>query len=118
MKYIDKFLKFLKTDRYTFLTFILTLFSIYVLVDRLVELVFLFFSGISVSYWNPIQYTLALACPIFAFLFSGASKYADSRKTKVTLFYTYYIALYIVGVSMFVQCINYILWLLLLSVPN
>ena len=49
MKYIDKFLKYLKTDRNTFATYILTLFSIYILVDRLVELVILFFSGIGVS---------------------------------------------------------------------
>ena len=118
MKYIDKFLKILKTDRNTFLTYILTLFSIYILVDRLVELVILFFSGISVSYWGPFKYTFALACPVFAFLFSGSSKYANSRNTKVTLFYIYYISLYLVAISMFVQWINYALWLLLLSVPN
>ena len=72
LKYIDKFLKFLKTDRNTFLTYILTLVSVYLLVDRLLEMLFLFFTGISVSYWGPIKYTLAMACPIFAFLFSGA----------------------------------------------
>ena len=38
LKYIDKFLKFLKTDRNTFVTYILTLISAYILIDRLVEL--------------------------------------------------------------------------------
>ncbi len=118
MKYIDKFLKILKTDRNTFFTYILTLLSIYILIDRVVEMVILFFSGIGVSYWGPITYTFALACPVFAFLFSGASKFADSKQTKLTLFYLYYITLYVVGISMFVQWINYALWLLLLSVPN
>ena len=37
MKVLDKFLKFLKTDRNTFFTYILTLASIYIIVDRLVE---------------------------------------------------------------------------------
>ena len=36
MKYIDKFLKLLKTDRNTFATYILTLISIYICVDRIV----------------------------------------------------------------------------------
>ena len=66
MKYIDKFLKLLKTDRNTFLTYILTLITIYLVIDRLVELLFLCFTGISLSYWGPIKYTLALACPVFA----------------------------------------------------
>ena len=73
MKYIDKFLKKLKTNRNTFATFILTLITIYLCVDRLVEMLLMIFTGVSVSYWNPIVYTLALACPIFAYLFSGNS---------------------------------------------
>ena len=73
VKYIDKFLKMLKTDRNTFATYILTLISIYIVIDRVVEILFIGFSGISVSYWGPIQYTLALACPIFAFYFSSHS---------------------------------------------
>lgn len=118
LKYIDKFLKWLNTDRNTFLTYIFILATIYVLVDRIAEMVILFFTGISVSYWGPIQYTFALACPIFAFLFSGSSKFIKSNQMKVTLLYIYCIALYIVGISMAVQWINGFLWLLFLSVPN
>lgn len=118
MKYIDKFLKFLKTDRNTFLTYILTLFTIYILVDRLVELLLLFFTGISVSYWGPIKYTLALACPVFAFLFSGSSSFAKSDKLKLSFVYVYAISLYIIGISMAVQWFNELAWLFLLSVPN
>ena len=76
MKYIDKFLKVLKTDRNTFATYILTLVSVYLAVDRLVEMLLMIFTGVSYAYWGPIEYTFALACPIFAFLFSGASKFA------------------------------------------
>lgn len=118
LKYIDKFLKFLKTDRNTFLTYILTIISAYLVIDRIVEMLFMIFTGLSASYWGPIQYTLAFACPIFAFLFSGSSKYADSNKIKLTLFYMYVMSLYIMIISMVTQWVNLGCWKALLSVPN
>lgn len=118
MKYIDKFLKVLKTDRNTFATYVLTLISVYLAVDRLVEMLLMIFTGVSYSYWGPIAYTFALACPVFAFLFSGQSKFASSKAKKVTLFYLYVIGLYIIAISMFTQWLNMGAWLLLLSVPN
>jgi hypothetical protein len=118
MKYIDAFLKKLKTDRNTFATYVLTLISAYICVDRLVEILFMIFSGLSVSYWGPIKYTLALACPVFAFYFSFASKFVEDKMTKLAFFYTYTIALYIVAISMFIQWANQLAWLLLFSVPN
>lgn len=118
MKYLDKFLKILKTDRNTFFTYVLTLCSIYIAIDRIVELCFMFFTGISVSYWGPIQYTIALACPVFAFLFSFASKFAKDAKQKFSFLILYSIMLYITALSMFVQWFNQLGWLLLLSVPN
>ena len=80
MKYVDKFLKKLNTDRNTFATYVLTLVSVYLAVDRIIEMLLMIFTGVSYSYWGPIQYTFALACPIFAFLFSGASSFASSKK--------------------------------------
>lgn len=118
MKLIDKFLKKIKASRNTFATYILTLFSAYIVVDRVVEMLFMIFSGVSVSYWGPIQYTIALACPIFAYLFAPASEFATSKKAKVTLLYTYVITLYIVSLSMFVQWINEAAWLFLISLPG
>ena len=118
MKYIDKFLKILNTDRNTFATYVLTLVSVYLAVDRIVEMLLMIFTGVSYSYWGPLQYTLALACPVFAYLFSGASKFATSKAKKVTLFYIYVIGLYIIAISMFTQWLNMGAWLLLLSVPN
>lgn len=118
LKKIDKFLKWLGTDRNTFVTFILTLATIYVMVDRIAEMLILFFTGIGVAYWGPIAYTFALACPVFAFLFSGSSSFAKSYKLKVTFLYVYCTALYVVGISMAVQWINGALWMLLISVPN
>lgn len=41
LKLFDKFLKFLKTDRNTFITYVLTLISAYILVDRIMELLFI-----------------------------------------------------------------------------
>ena len=118
MKYIDKFLKKLNTNRNTFATFVLTLITIYLAIDRIVEMLLMIFTGVSVSYWGPITYTFALACPIFAYLFSGSSSFATSKSRKVTLFYIYMIGLYILALSMFTQFLNRGAWLLLISVPN
>ena len=106
MKIFDKFLKFLKTDRNTFLTYILTVITIYLAVDRLIEMMFMILSGVSVSYWGPLQYTLAIACPIFAFLFSGSSTFVKADQMKLGFFYLYCISLYIIGISMVVQWFN------------
>lgn len=118
LKYIDKFLKFLKTDRNTFVTYILTLLSIYFVVDRLVEMLFIIFTGIGSSYWGPFMYTFALACPVFAFLFGFASKFASSNKMKSTLFNLYVIALYIIASSMLIQGLNRLIWYGLLTLPG
>lgn len=118
MKYIDKFLKWLGTDRNTFATYIFTLLTIYICVDRIVEMLMMFLTGVSLSYWGPITYTFAIACPILAFLFSGPSKFIKSNKMKVLLLYVYCVTLYVVGISMAVQWINALLWLLFISVPN
>ena len=118
MKLIDKFLKKLNVNRNTFATYILTLITIYLAVDRIVEILLMIFTGVSHSYWGPIAYTFALACPVFAYLFSGASEFASSQAKKVTLFYVFVIGLYIIALSMFTQWLNMGVWLLLTSVPN
>ena len=118
MKYIDKLIKKLNTNRNTFFTYLLTLITIFLTVDRLVELLFMIFTGVSESYWGPIGYTFALACPIFAYLFSGSSDFATSKKQKVTLFYAYTICLYVIAVTMFTQWLNMGIWLLLINAPN
>lgn len=118
MKLIDKLLKKLNVNRNTFFTFILTLLSFYICIDRIVEMLLMIFTGVSTSYWGPIQYTLALACPAFAFAFVGKSSFAHDRAHKVTLFYVYLIGLFIIAISMFTQWLNAGLWILFLSVPN
>lgn len=118
MKYIDKFLKVLKTDRNTFFTYLLTLITAYIMVDRIVEMLILCFTGMSVSYWGPIKYTLAIACPIFAFLFSYASKFCKSSQNKKSFFCTYCICLYVVSISALVQWLNNVAWIGILSLPN
>lgn len=118
MKYIDMFLKKLKTDRNTFATYVLTLISVYITIDRISEILFIMFSGLSVSYWGPIKYTIAMACVVFAFYFSPSSKFVEDKNTKLQFFYTYTIILYIVVLSMVVQWINQLGWLMLFSVPN
>ncbi len=118
LKVLDKLLKYLKTDRNTFFTYILTLVSAYLVVDRVVEMLLMIFTGMSVSYWGPITYAIAIACPVFAFLFSCSSKYADSDTTKVAFFDAYLICVYILAISLFTQFFNKLGWLLFISVPN
>lgn len=118
LKYIDNFLKFLKTDRNTFVTYILTLISAYILVDRLVELMFMIFTGVGYSYWGPIEYTLSFATVVFAFYFSFGSKFAKADIDKLRFFNTYIITLYMLTVSFVVQGLNSMAWTLILSVPN
>ena len=98
MKLIDKFLKKLNVSRNTFATYVLTLLTVYLAVDRIVEMLLMIFTGVSYSYWGPIQYTLALACPIFAFLFSGSSTFVKADQMKLGFFYLYCISLYIIGI--------------------
>ena len=59
MKVIDKFLKKLHTTRNNFATYVLTLISLYLVVDRMTEILLIIFTGVSYSYWGPIQYCLA-----------------------------------------------------------
>jgi len=88
------------------------------MVDRIVEMLFIIFTGIGTTYWGPFMYTFALACPVFAFLFGFASKFASSNKMKSTLFNLYVICLYIIGLSMIVQGVNRLIWFGLLSLPG
>lgn len=118
MNLIDKFLKKLNTNRNTFATYIFTLLTFYIAIDRIVEMLLMIFTGVSTSYWGPIKYTLAIACPVLAFSFSGSSAFADSKAKKITLFYTYLIGLYIIMLSMVTQWVNMGCWLLLISTPN
>ena len=118
MKIIYKFLSKLGASRNTFATYILTLITIYLAVDRIVEILLMLFTGVSYSYWGPIQYTLALACPMLAYAFSVPSEFSKTKKTKVTLFYIYVIGLSIIAISMFTQWLNMGAWLLIISNPG
>ena len=118
MKILDKFLKKLNINRNTFVTYILTLLTVYICIDRLVEMLLMLFTGVSYSYWGPIRYTFALACPVFAFFFSGPSEFASTKNKKTEIFYIYIIALAIIATSMFTQWLNMAGWLFLLSVPG
>ena len=118
MKYIDAFLKKLKTDRNTFATYILTLISVYIVIDRLIEIIFIGATGISLSYWGPLKYSLAILCPVFALQFSFSSKFVTEDTKKLSFLYIFVIGFYIIVVSMAIQWINKICWVLLFSVPN
>lgn len=118
IKIFDAFLKKLNVSRNTFLTYIFTLLTIYVGVDRIVEMLIMVFTGVGVNYWNPILYTFALACPVLAYSFAGSSSYADTRASKVTMFYIFAIGFYVIALSLFTQYLNAGAWLLFMSSKN
>lgn len=118
MKYIDNFFKFLKTDRNTFVTYVLTLISAYIIIDRLIELMFMIFTGMSHTYWGPVEYSFALLALVFAFNISFSSKFAKTDVQKLRIFNTYVICLYILSISALVQWLNSALWIGILSLPN
>ena len=118
LKYFDKFLSKLKTDRTTFVTYILALLTLYFLIDRVVEILFIAGSGLSVDYWGPFMYTFAFACATFAFYFSFASKFATGFKPRVGFLYTYIFVIYFLGISMLIQWANQAAWYLLFCVPG
>lgn len=118
MNVVDKFLKKLNVNRNTFFTYILTLITIYLAVDRIVEMLMMIFTGISSSYWGPITYTFAIACPVFAFAFAPGSSFGDTKAAKQALFHVFAVGLYIISISLFVQYINLIAWLVFMSMPS
>lgn len=118
MKYLDKFLKILKTNRNTFFAFIMILISIYLLVDRIMEYILIVFTGVAYEYWGPISYALLYACITFAYNFTVPSKFIKSKDDKVKLFFIYYVVLYISIILMITEWINVICWLGLLSLPG
>lgn len=118
LKLFDKFLKYLKTDRNTFVTYVLTLFTAYFIVDRVVEILFICFTGMSVHYWGPIMYTFALACPVFAYACAIPSKFSKSDNLKKSFFDVFWVAFYIIGISMVIQWSNRLGWITVLSLPN
>lgn len=117
MKLFDKFLKILKTDKNTFLTYTLTLVSIFIIFDRLIEFLLIVFTGVASNYWGPIKYTIAFAFPVFAFLFSMSSKFIKSDNDKLGWFYAYCIELYILYITMITEWINKLCWIGILSLP-
>ena len=106
LKILDNFLKILKTDRNTFFTYLLSVFTLYILADRIIEVLFMIFTGISASYWGPIKYTFAFACPVFAFLFSFDSKFCKGANHRIKLVDIYATVLFMIFISMVIQWTN------------
>ena len=118
MKFFDKLLKNLKTDRNSFLTYICGLISIFIIVDRLTEFLLIVFTGVASDYWGPIAYTIALIFPVLTYNFSISSKYVKSDRDKHKLFYYYCIVLYILVITMVTEWINMLCWIGILSLPG
>ena len=67
MKWFDKLLKVLKTDRNTFLTYTFLLISIYIIVDRLVEFLLIVYTVVESNFLGSIKYIIGISFTVFAF---------------------------------------------------
>jgi len=119
----NKFLKLLKTDANTFISYILTLITIYFTIDRLTEIFLLVFRGIGISYWGPIMYAFAYLCPILGFLLiceSSFNKYrwSKDRTSKLHFLYFFSICFIITIISMLMQYVNTIGWSIIVGLKN
>ena len=90
MKLFDKFLKILKTDRNTFATYILLMVTIYLIVDRVFEVLLIITNGVAYHYFEPQVYGLAFLAPIFCFLFSFSSSFIKSQMVLCLLYRALY----------------------------
>ncbi len=118
MKLLDKFLKVLKTNRNTFFTYLLTLVSIYIIVDRVFEFLLILLTGVASHYMGPIGYTISFLVLTFAYNFSYGSSYVKADDDKLGWLYAYLIGLYILVVTMITEWVNQLAWIGLLSLPN
>lgn len=119
----NKFLKLLKTDANTFISYILTLITIYLCIDRLTEIVLFIFKGIGISYWGPFTYAFAFLCIIFGFLLiceSSFNKYrwSKARTSKLHFLYFFSVCFVIILMSMIMQYINLIGWAFIVGLKN
>ena len=115
---MNKLYKKLKTDANTFWGFILTLLSIFLAVDRTVEMILMMVTGVGYSYWSMFTYAFVFLLPFLTFKIMLESKFMTHDNFKVSLF-VFYGSLFAIYVSAFAaQLINQSAWLLFLSVPG
>ena len=46
------------------------------------EILLIIFTGVSYSYWGPIQYCLAMACPMLAYAFQSHQNIQHQKHKK------------------------------------
>ena len=63
-----KICDFLKTDKNTFLGVIFSLITVYLVVDRFVEVMLMIFTGIGIHYWSTVEMLIAIVMPFISYL--------------------------------------------------
>lgn len=118
-KKFDKILESLKVDKPTFISYIFFLLTIFIVIDRVYEILYISVVGVATVYWHPIVYALAFLCPLIAFVYGCSSKQiAKTPGHKVNMVVGYGLALYVMVISMIVQYINKLIWMVLIKVPS
>lgn len=115
---IDNILKPFKINLNDFFTYIFSIIAVYFTVDRVIELFIMMFTGQCVSYWSPINYTLALACIVLAYCFYCASTMCTTITLPMKAYVKYSVLFRIICTVMAAQWVNEILWIVLMHFPS
>ena len=118
MKLIDKFLKILKTDRNTFVAYIMLMITFFLIVDRAAEVLLIITNGVAYHYWGPIAYALSFLAPSFCFMFVVSSSFIKADEDKHGWFYAYAIELYTLAIFMVIEWTNKVVWFGIIRLPN
>ena len=113
-----KICDFLKTDKNTFLGVIFSLITVYLVVDRFVEVMLMIFTGIGIHYWSTVEMLIAIVMPFISYLLIIESKYITYKEIKVKIFNIYTIAFIFLALSCIVSQVNSIGWTLFFSAPK
>lgn len=114
----NKLLKNLKTDTNTFVGFILTLICVFLVADRVLEVLLMIFVGIGAFYWSPVFYILTFILIFFTFLIVLESKFVIYKDFKVSVFTFYGVLAALLTTAMITEKLNGILWAFFFSAPH
>lgn len=118
-KKFDKLLDKFNIDKSTFISYVFLLLTLYIVIDRVYEMIYVAVVGVATVYWHPIVYALAFLCPLVAFMYGCSSKQiAKTPGHKIKLILMCGFSFYIMVVSMLIQYVNKLIWMVLVKVPS
>ena len=119
---IDKSLTFivkkLKTDKNTFVGFILTLICIYFTLSYFIDWILAISFGITMNLNSKLFSALLIALPIITFKIIIESKFATHSTIKVSYFVFFYSISAFFSIMAIIKALSFVTWIAIFSVPS